>query len=184
MFNESDQKLIFKALNGSQRAWSKLVRRYESEVFNHALRMTYSEADAFDLMQEIFLAVFRNLPGFRGDSQFRTWLYRISSNRAIDFLRKKKHPSSEQELDEIAGTEFPEDALHLNQQNKVIFAMMRKLPAEQRILIELKFFQQFTFEEMSVQLGISPNTAKTRLYNGLNKLKQQAENTYEATSFL
>jgi len=184
MFNDTDQKLIFKALNGSQRAWSKLVRRYESEVYNHALRMTRSEADAFDLMQDIFLAVFRNLPNFRGDSKFRTWLFRISSNRAIDFLRKKKHPESEKELDEIAGNENPDSDLHLDQQNKMIHKLLKQLPAEQRILVELKFFQHFTFDEMSSQLGISPNTAKTRLYSGLNKLKQHAENTYEATAFL
>ncbi len=184
MFNETDQKLIIKALNGSQKAWSKLVRRYEDEVYNHALRMTSSEADAFDLMQEIFLAVFRNLPGFRGDAKFRTWLYRIASNRAIDFLRKKKHPISAEEVEAISGNDFPENTLHNSEQNKIIYAMMKQLPVEQRILVELKFFQQFTFEEMSRQLGISTNTAKTRLYSGLNKLKQQAENTYEATAFL
>jgi RNA polymerase sigma-70 factor (ECF subfamily) len=184
MFNETDQKLIFKALNGSQGAWSKLVRRYETEVYNHALRMTHSEADAFDLLQEIFLAVFRNLPNFRGDSKFRTWLYRISSNRAIDFLRKKKHPESAKELEEIAGNEDPHRDLHLDQQNKMIHSLMKQLPAEQRILLELKFFQHFTFDEISAQLGISPNTVKTRLYSGLSKLKQHAENTYEATAFL
>jgi len=184
MFKESDQKLIYKALNGSQRAWSKLVRRYQGEVYNHALRMTYSEDDAFDLMQEIFLAVFRNLPGFRGDAKFRTWLYRIASNRSIDFLRKKKHPNSEYDLEKIAADTFPDQDLHHLQQNTMVFEMMKKLPAEQRILLELKFFQQFTFEEMSTQLGISSNTAKTRFYNGLNKLKQHTEKNYEATAFL
>ncbi len=182
--NESDQKLIARAMNGSQRAWTKLVRRYEAEVYNHALRMVFSEADAFDLMQEIFLAVFRNLAGFRGDAKFRTWLYRIASNRSIDYLRKKKLPMSVVELDDLPGNQQLEQSLHQSQQNTALFSMMKTLPAEQRILLELKFFQQFTFEEISAQLGISTNTAKTRLYTGLNKMKQHAENTYEATAFL
>ncbi len=66
----------------------------------------------------------------------------------------------------------------------MIHSLMKQLPAEQRILLELKFFQHFTFDEISAQLGISPNTVKTRLYSGLSKLKQHAENTYEATAFL
>lgn len=176
MFHSSDSQLIDKALSGSQRSWSKLVKRYQSEIYNHALRMTKQPNDAQDLMQEIFLAVFRNLPSFRGDAKFRTWLYRIASNRSIDYLRRKKPPETDSELDNLENPIIGTDLSRMReQQNEIILTMMSRLTAEHRCILELKFFQQFTFDEIGSQLGISPNTAKTRFYQSLSKMKLIAE---------
>ncbi len=174
MFKSSDQQLIDKALSGSERAWCKLVRRYQNEIYNHAYRMTGSSSDASDLMQEIFLAIFRNLPGFRGDAKFRTWIYRIASNRSIDYLRKKKPEIADFELDSLSDGLLLSDNLHQWQQNKIILNLLSLIPDEQRVVIELKFFQQFTFVEIASQLGISVNTAKTRMYSALDRLKKLA----------
>ena len=87
-FNK-DEKLIEKALNGSQRSWVKLVKRYENLVFNYCLRMTFQHSDAMDLMQEVFLAVYRNLPSYHGNSQFKAWMMRIAANKTTDFLRSR-----------------------------------------------------------------------------------------------
>ena len=89
---EQDDALIRAALDGSARAWDQLVRRHETQVYNFSLRLTGNPTDALDLMQEVFLGVYRNLHRFRGESRFSTWLFRIAHNKAIDMARRR--PSS------------------------------------------------------------------------------------------
>ncbi len=178
-FNDSDQHLIDKALEGSQRAWVKLVRRHESRVYNYCLRMCGSSADAMDLMQEVFLAVYRNLPNFRGDSQFITWLFRIASNKSTDWLRSRHRTptlgAEEHEPQHSVSNDSPAQQLQASQSNQQIIRYLAQLPEDQRQVIELKFFQHFTFDEIASQTGISSNTAKTRLYSALKKLRGQME---------
>lgn len=171
-----DEKLIARAIQGSAGAWVKLVRRYEGRVYNYALRMVGHPDDAADLMQEIFMGAFRNLPGYRGDGAFPAWLFRIASFRCTDYLRRRRPHA---EFDETAGYAFspndPEVSVLATHANREISAALAALPPEQRHVVELKFFQGFTFEDIAGQLGISPNTAKTRLYTALRKLRQQEE---------
>ena len=82
----TDESLVARALAGSNSAWTKLVKRYEKRVYNYALRMVGHPDDAFDLMQEVFMGVHRNLAGFRGDAPFPGWLFRIASFRCTDYL--------------------------------------------------------------------------------------------------
>lgn len=175
---QSDDRLITKALAGSAGAWSGLVRRYERRIYNYALRMVGHPDDASDLVQEVFMAVHRNLATFRGESAFASWLFRIANYRCTDFLRRRRAFTS---LDDVA--ELPDDhrdsspseiagTMSINQR---LTLAMQSLPPDQRVVVELKFFQHFTFEEIAGQLGISPNTAKTRLYAALRKLQSMEE---------
>ncbi|NVJ60417.1 MAG: RNA polymerase sigma factor [Gammaproteobacteria bacterium] len=179
LFKETDRQLIDKALGGSQRAWMRLVKKHEQRVYNHCLRLCGSAADAMDLMQEVFLAVYRNLPNFHGNSQFVTWLFRITANKTTDWLRSKHRiptqGASEITADHKVTEHSPYHDIHAKQRNQQITQHLDQLNAEQRIVIELKFFQHFTFDEIASQIGISPNTVKTRLYAGLRKLKSQME---------
>src|SRR5690606_21524840 len=161
----SDEKLIARAVQGAGGAWLALVRRYERRVYNYALRMVGHPDDAADLMQEIFMGVYRNLPGYRGDGSFPAWLFRIASFRCTDYLRRRRlHTVFDEEDGSAVSPNDPEISLLATHANRGIAAALSTLPAEQRHVVELKFFQGFTFEDIAAQLGISPNTAKTRLY--------------------
>lgn len=179
LFKETDRQLIDKALSGSQRAWVKLVKRHEQRVYNHCLRLCGSTADAMDLMQEVFLAVYRNLPNFHGNSQFATWLFRITANKSTDWLRAKHriptYEASNVEPEHNLTEQSPLQNVQQEQLNRQISEHLNQLSSEQKIVIELKFFQHFTFDEIASQIGISPNTVKTRLYSALRKLKGQME---------
>ncbi len=83
MFERSDEKLIAQALKGNKSAWVALVKRYEKGLYNYALRMVNNQADAMDLMQYVFVAVFRNLQTFRGDSPFKGWLFKVAHHAFI-----------------------------------------------------------------------------------------------------
>ena len=154
---------------GSDSAWTKLLGRYQQRVYNYALRMIGHPDDAMDLMQEVFVGVLRNLPGYRGDGVFAAWLFRIAAYRCTDYLRKRRVAVP---LDETAWEGVDGEAVEAN---RPIAMALAHLPPEQRHVVELKFFQEFTFDDIGGQLGISPNTAKTRLYGALRKLRQHEE---------
>ena len=184
-----DEKLIDKALGGSERSWGSLVKRYEGLVYNYCLRMTFNRSDAMDLMQEVFLAVYRNLPSYRGQGQFKGWMMRIAANKTTDFLRARgRNPLHR--AGEVSDQNFNEDGIfqsnssqsidpanhHIqNSKNQQIRDVLNKLTDDQKQVVELKFFQHFTFEEISHQTGVSVNTLKTRLYTALSKLKSFTE---------
>lgn len=172
----SDEVLVTRAVAGSNGAWHKLVKRYEKRVYNYALRMVGHPDDAFDLMQEVFMGVHRNLASFRGDAPFPAWLFRIASFRCTDYLRRRRvHDEFDEKAGYANGTPGPEELTFTTHANQHITAALATLPPEQRQVVELKFFQQFTFEDIAGQLGISSNTAKTRLYSALKKLQQHEE---------
>lgn len=174
---DNDNRLIAKALEGSEKAWDKLVRRYEKRVYNMALRMVREPADALDLLQDIFIAVYRNLPNYRGEGDFAAWLMRIAVNRSHDHLRFiGRQPGFESEaVADLHGGESPTESLNRDQRRHRVLDMLATLKGEQRLVVELKFFQQMTFTEIAQQLGIPENTAKTRLYGALRQLKQEPE---------
>ena len=178
MFERSDETLIKHALKGKKSAWIALVKRYEKNLYNYCLRMVSNPDDALDLMQDIFIAVFRGLANFRGDSPFKGWLFRIAHYRCIEYYRRKKPMQSMDDIPEQEDESInacPEQQLFSGQQASALHKAMQFLPVNQKLVVELKFFQQCTFDDISVQLGISTNTAKSRLYSALDKLKVQLE---------
>ncbi len=183
---DEDEALIAAALNGSAHAWEKLVKRFESRVYNLGLRLTGNPTDAMDLMQEVFLGVYRNLHRFRGDAKFSSWLFRIAHNKAVDMSRRKRlmtsqpRASNEEDVDifdTFAGEarDEPENKLNEAELNKRITKLLTILPLDQRMVVELKVFQSLTFDEIAIMQEISENTAKTRFYTALKKLKEIAE---------
>ncbi|MDQ7048632.1 MAG: sigma-70 family RNA polymerase sigma factor [Enterobacterales bacterium] len=186
-----DEKLINKALAGSQRSWVKLVKRYENLIFNYCLRMTFQHSDAMDLMQEVFLAVYRNLPSYRGSGQFKGWMMRIAANKTTDFLRRRgRNPlhNASEVSDEcfnsnnsqanqgfVPAHQDPASYHERHSKNQNILAMLSCLSQEQQLVIELKFFQHFTFEQISQQTNTSVSTIKTRFYAALTSLKNDSE---------
>jgi len=174
VFKRSDDVLISQALAGKKSAWVALVKRYEKGLYNYALRMVSNHADAMDLMQDIFMAVFRNLHTFRAQSSFKGWLFKIAHYRCIEYYRKKRPMQSLDDTPEQLAEESadcPEQALFSQQQSSALMKTIQKLPIKQKLVVELKFFQQCTFDDIGQQLGISTNTAKSQLYSALDKLK-------------
>ena len=182
---DEDEALIAAVLAGSPQAWEKLVKRYESRIFNQGLRLMGTRSDAMDLLQEVFLGVYRNLHRFRGDAKFSSWLYRIAHNKAIDLNRRKRllagiSVNAEWEADPLESfsadrQQEPDMSLMNSELNQRIVEKLSQLPLAQRLVVELKIFQSMTFEEIADVQDISENTAKTRFYAALKKLKQTME---------
>lgn len=187
--SDEDEALTAAALNGSAVAWEKLVRRYESRVYNQGLRLMGNSADAMDLVQEVFLGVYRNLHRFRGDAKFSSWVFRIAHNKAVDLNRRKRilagtvsggAENDQDPLDSVPtdARSEPDNRLLQFQQNKNTMELLMQLPFDQRLIVELKIFQSLTFEEIAKMQDISENTAKTRFYTALRKLKTVSEENH------
>jgi RNA polymerase sigma-70 factor (ECF subfamily) len=182
---DEDEALIAAALKGSTYAWEKLVKRYETRLYNHGLRLTGNPTDAMDLMQEVFLGVYRNLHRFRGDAKFSSWIFRIAHNKSVDMSRRKRlttvnSRSEDDEFDFLdtlpASSKLePESMLSESQLNGKVLAMLAQIPLDQRLIVEYKVFQSLTFEEIAELQDLSVNTAKTRFYSALKKLKVISE---------
>jgi RNA polymerase sigma-70 factor (ECF subfamily) len=178
VFERSDETLVKQALKGKKSAWITLVKRYEKNLYNYTLRMVSNPDDALDLMQDVFMAVFRNLASFRGDSPFKGWLFKIAHYRCIEFYRRKKPTQSlddTPEQEEQSSDTCPEAHFYSGQQSSALHKALKTLPLNQKLVVELKFFQHCTFDEIAKQLGISVNTVKSRLYSALDKLKDHLE---------
>ncbi|MCC2618076.1 sigma-70 family RNA polymerase sigma factor [Aestuariibacter halophilus] len=179
MFEKSDEKLVTQALEGNKKAWLSLLKRYEKPIYNYGVRMTGNPDDALDLMQEVFVSVFRNLSHFRGEGSFKSWCFKIAHYRCIEFYRRKRPTQGMDDTPElVCDSATPEQNLLAGAGNQQLAGAMQQLPLAQKAVVELKFFGQFTFEEIADQLGISANTAKSRLYTGLAKLKTIMEVDY------
>lgn len=178
VFKRSDETLINKALNGDERAWHELVGRYQSALYHYCLRLAGNSADASDLLQDVLLVLCRNLAQFRGDSSFKTWLFGIANYRAMDMLRKRRPTEDLSDVPEPSDGSCLVTQLGDEQIQQQLRQRLRALPPEQQLVVELRFYQQFTFDEIADQLAISSNTVKSRFYSALDKLKVQMEAQY------
>jgi RNA polymerase sigma-70 factor (ECF subfamily) len=161
-------------------AFNRLVLKWEKSVYNMALRMLHDREEAAEATQEIFLLAFKNLRRFRRDSKFSTWLYKIALNHCATRVRRRPrgiHLSLDDEnaaVNSVRQLQVAESQasqlLRSEQQNRVLAALLHLKP-DQQAVIELKFFQEMTFEEIAAVLDIPLSTIKSRLYAGLEMMR-------------
>lgn len=178
MFAPSDERLIKRALENNKEAWLQLVKRYEGLVYNYGLRMVGNRDDAMDLMQDVFVSVFRNLAGWRGECSFKNWLMTIAHHRCIEHYRRRRDYHSDDQLDDQASDndwDNPERIYAGQQRGQQLIRAMQELPLEQRQIVELKFFQHLKLQDIATQLDTPLNTVKSRLYSAVSKLQELVE---------
>jgi RNA polymerase sigma-70 factor, ECF subfamily len=158
-----DTLLVDAARRGDLDAFEVLVRRYQEPVYRVALRMLGSESDAQDAGQDAFIRAWRSLAGFRGDSGFATWLYRIVTNRCLNMLaaRRPVEPLTEAHTDPRAD---PAEIADRRDRFRAVADSILALPPEQRAALVLREFQGLTYEEVAEVLGVSPAAVKGRIH--------------------
>jgi RNA polymerase sigma-70 factor, ECF subfamily len=164
---------------GDTSAFNRLVLKWEKNIFNLACRMLYDHEEAAEATQEVFLLAFRNIRRFRRDSKFSTWLYRIALNHCISRLKQRPSgahiylddPIAGPHLEQlrVAGTQPGE--LIRSERKRCVQEAIHMLPLDQRAVVELKFFQDLTFEQMAEVLETPLSTIKSRFYAALEILK-------------
>ncbi len=169
-----EKKIIEQVLAGDNNAFGLLVERYQDRVYNLALRMCGNPDDAFDLAQEAFFRAWRGLSGFQGDSAFSTWLFRLSSNVCLDWLRaKKRRPTvsltavdddgEETQLDLPDPGKSPEELLEAAEDRATLAKAMNQLPVEYRQILTMRAINDMSYTEIAEALQIREGTVKSRI---------------------
>ncbi|MFY0598847.1 MAG: sigma-70 family RNA polymerase sigma factor [Cyclobacteriaceae bacterium] len=172
-----DFNLIDKAtLDGDESAFAELMSRYKKPVYHMILKMVRNVDDAEDLTIEAFAKAFKNLARFKKDYTFSTWLFRIATNNAIDFIRKKKletyslNTSFTDDSGESVNIDVedhnltPDEATINTQKIELVRMFVTKLPAKYQRLVKLRYFDELSYEEIAKELQAPLGTVKAQLH--------------------
>lgn len=189
-----DLILVDRAVAGDQKAFAELMGRYRDAMFFMLLKMVNNKSDAEDLTIEAFGKAFKNLNQYSPSYAFSTWLFKIASNNCIDYLRKKRTNivsldgglNDDFEIDApipIKDTNLdPEENLIRDQIVSLMRTVVTKLKPRYRVLIEKRYFQELSYEEISVELDLPIGTVKAQLFRAkellFNTLKNSDIRTY------
>jgi len=164
-------------------AYDELVRTYHASMYQVAYRMLGDTADAADVVQEIFLKVFRNIRGFRGDASLKTWIFRIALSEILNRLRwwRRRYRSATVSLDEpqngngiqVSDTKCsPHQALESKEEEQAIQRALARLSSDHRSILILRDIEGFSYTEIADITGISIGTVKSRLARARSEMKK------------
>ena len=182
-----DFDLIDKAvIEKDQSAYATLMKRYKKAVYFMILKMIRDADDAEDLTMEAFAKAFRNLERFKKDYTFSTWLFRIATNNTIDFIRKKKLKTmslnttmsddggNSVNIDVEDDDNNPQDEFIKSQRIEMVRIFVDKLPAKYRKLVQLRYFDELSYEEIAQELDKPLGTVKAQLHRSRELLYEIA----------
>jgi RNA polymerase sigma factor (sigma-70 family) len=177
-----DEEILSKFRDEKTRneAFNMLLKKYQQKIYWHVRRMVIDHDDADDLTQDVFIKVWKNLPGFRNDAQLYTWMYRIATNECITFLNKKKQKNniSLDDVDyELADTLSSSDQFTGDQIQRKLQEAILTLPDKQRLVFNMKYFDDMKYEEMSDVLGTSVGALKASFHLAVKKIEAFVTNT-------
>jgi RNA polymerase sigma-70 factor (ECF subfamily) len=169
---DPDYELATRFRSGERDAFDLLVRRHQKGVWRIVRRYVRSEADAFDVTQQVFVRAFRGLASFRGASSVRSWLYRIAINCALSWIRdhKREQPT---EIEDHVLVEAPiaPGRIADGQDNARLRAAIEQLPPKQKLVLELRVFDDLSFKEVAEAADCTENTAKVNFHYAVKRLR-------------
>ncbi|MBC5992551.1 RNA polymerase sigma factor [Pontibacter cellulosilyticus] len=156
-------------------AFNQLVRKYQQKIYWHIRKMVIDHDDADDLTQEVFVKVWKNLGNFRQDAQLYTWIYRIATNECLTFLSNKKkrfflpiHDVASELAEKIdTSPDISGDEIQLKLQKALL-----RLPDKQRLVFNMKYYDEMKYEEISEILGTSVGALKTSYHLAVKKIEE------------
>lgn len=167
--------IIARAKEGDAAAFEMLVQTYQNSVYRLALRMCGNAHDAEEVAQEAFVAAWKGLPNFRGESKFSSWLYQLTSHAAVDFLRREKRHRGNEPIEEqthLAAEGSPAEAAETAELQAAVQQALQELSPEHREIFLLRQMQQLSYDEIGRLLGLESGTVKSRLNRAKKQLQQ------------
>src|SRR5262245_25345807 len=186
----SERRLIEACQRGDREAFRELFEAHKDRVWTVALRFSGDESAARDVTQQVFLKLFTNIAGFRRESNFKTWLYRLVANECMDEFRKKRRlipldfirsafsddrdeDGGEVELKDWRQGPLQEEQLERVEISETVLAALKQLKPKLRMAIVLKYFEDLSYEQIAEALGCSMGTVASRLNRGHKALAQK-----------
>jgi len=186
---QQDYALVESALRGEEKAFAKLLSKYKDAIYYMLLKMVNNKSDAEDLTIEAFGKAFKNLHQYSPNYAFSTWLFKIASNNCIDFLRKRRGVTVSIENTQDNNNENdppiklksvdpdPEQKLIRIQKAVLLRRIVHKLKPRYRTLVELRYFREYSYEEIAKELNLPLGTVKAQLFRAREMLFKMIEST-------
>jgi RNA polymerase sigma-70 factor (ECF subfamily) len=158
-----------------ERGYTAIIRKYQEKLYWHIRRMVVDHDDTNDVLQNVFIKVWNGLANFREDSQLFTWLYRIATNESLSFLEQKKRKSADYSLSDVGA--MMEDRIKADQNfdaNKLEWKLqlaIQQLPEKQRMVFNLRYYDEMPYEQMSRVLGTSEGALKASYHHAARKIE-------------
>ncbi len=187
---QHDYNLVKNAIKGDQKSYAELMGRYRDSIYFMLLKMVNNKSDAEDLTIEAFGKAFKNIDQYTPNYAFSTWLFKIATNNTIDFIRRKKEnnisidQTTQKEGEEINTTIHikadgpdPEETMINQQKIRQIRSVINKLKPNYQELIELRYFKEYSYEEIADELSLPLGTIKAQLFRARELLFQILKKT-------
>ena len=172
-----DKELLFRFRQEATRegAFTSIVKKYQEKLYWHIRRLVVTHEDANDVLQNLFIKMWKNLDNFREDSQLYTWLYRIATNESLSFLDQQKRGSSISLSDEenyLSNKLTADKHFDSNKLEWKLQIAIQKLPEKQRAVFTLRYFDEMPYEEMSRVLETSEGALKASYHHAVKKIEE------------
>jgi len=161
-----EQVLVNRCLDGDEQAQYELYQKYVQAMYNVAIRMVHYSEDAEDIVQEVFVKVFRKLDSFQGESTLGAWIKKITVNTTLNFIRKRKHKQTTSIEDSMEVPVFEEDIDTSEFSMAQIHCAIKQLPERCRVVLNLYLIEGYQHQEIASILGITVSTSKTQYRRG------------------
>ena len=186
----NDWILINRLKQGDQAAFKEIVDTWQDMVYNTAIGIVQQPEDAEDVAQEVFVQVYQSIEGFKGNSKFSTWLYRITISKAMDHERRKKRKKRFALIKNLFGAEneqvvespdFNHPGVLFDRKEKaaILFGAMKELPENQRIAFVLNKVEGLSYQEISEVMEISVSAIESLLHRAKTNLRKQLKDFYK-----
>ncbi|SHK99769.1 RNA polymerase sigma-70 factor, ECF subfamily [Chitinophaga jiangningensis] len=180
--SQDDKSLlaIYRNAETREQGFTLIIKKYQERLYWHVRRLVIDHDDANDVLQNVFIKVWKNLEGFREDAQLYTWLYKIATNESLTFLEQQKRKQSVSLTDVESGlsnklkadTQFDPNKLEWKLQRAIL-----QLPEKQRIVFNLRYYDEMPYEQMSKVLDTSEGALKASYHHAVKKIEEYIKNT-------
>lgn len=178
--NDNELLTQFRQPDTKEKAFTAIIKKYQEKLYWHIRRMVVTHEDTDDVLQNVFIKVWRNLENFREDSQLYTWLYRIATNESLTFLDGKKRKATLSLGEDTAGLENLVRADEHFDASKLEWKLqlaIQQLPEKQRLVFNLRYYDEMPYEEMSKVLETSEGALKASYHHAARKIEDYIRNS-------
>ncbi|WP_298778168.1 RNA polymerase sigma factor [uncultured Polaribacter sp.] len=191
-----EQQFIEQLIKGNQNSFAKLLDAYQQKVFSTCISFVPNKEDAEDIAQEVFLEVYKSISKFKGDSKLSTWIYKITTNKCLEFIRKKNTKKRSAFMQTIFGNEIPIDKtsyftefshpgilLENKEKAATIFKAINTLPETQRVIFTLAKIDGKSYQEIVEITGKSLASVESVMFRAKKGLQKKLEKFYKKENY-
>lgn len=184
MKHNNDDYYIAKTLNGDTKSFGVLVEQYQTMIFAMAIKMLKHREEAEEVAQDTFVKAYKSLKSFSGKSKFSTWLYRIAYNTCLDRIKGNVKYNNNIEINDVTSNELAAvdsifEGIERKERSVIIKDCMNKLPEDERVILQLFYFEELSLKEIKDVLNISESNIKVKLFRARKKLFSIFKNSVE-----